>query len=507
MPQRHYERLLSRHRLRTSRVRGRSLEEEAESDRGRVLFSAPFRRLQSKAQVFALETNASVRSRLTHTLEVATIGRQLAQAALNQFKSHRELEKLGLEGSERAFISFVDTACLIHDLGNPPFGHFGEAAISEWFLQHDHERVLAPPDLHNREFHLWRQYYADLTNFDGNPQGVRIITHLQSEQVADFTGLNLTVTTIAATLKYPFHSFELNADRKKPGYFKTEEDIVKQVREHFKLERNCRHPLVTLMEAADDIAYCISDLEDGIEKNIVNRALVAKILRKKVSAFKNHRWFKPVAENLPALLKDLETEGRGANSKRRKLNTGAKLTPMADIRNLVSRQMAKFVGAQYRARHLDVMRGDCTPLIPDEGPHALLEIFRGLAESHLYSSRIVRQREIAAYNTLSGLLDAYKPVMVCERKVFECAIHGKAAPKDSKKITIEASLLSLIGRKHKEAYFTALSLAPTSGKESEVHEKILRIRMIVDFISGMTDDFALRIYQLVSSSNVAFISS
>jgi len=129
-----YDKLLTTIRRRPSSVKGRTLEEEADADRGRVLFSAPFRRLQNKAQVFSLETNAAVRSRLTHSLEVSSIGRYVAQQAVKAFND-KDLKKLGLYDKQRPFITFVETASLLHDFGNPPFGHFGEITISDWFHQ------------------------------------------------------------------------------------------------------------------------------------------------------------------------------------------------------------------------------------------------------------------------------------------------------------------------------------------------------------------------------------
>jgi dGTPase len=125
MKRKPYDDLISGVRHRTSRVKDRTLEEEADADRGRVLFCAPFRRLQNKAQVFSLESNAAVRSRLTHSLEVSSIGRLVAQQAIKMF-SPEELDALGITGKERPLLTFVETACLLHDLGNPPFGHFGE---------------------------------------------------------------------------------------------------------------------------------------------------------------------------------------------------------------------------------------------------------------------------------------------------------------------------------------------------------------------------------------------
>jgi len=116
-----YERFLTKTRAAPSKVQNRTLEEEADSDRGRVFFSAPFRRMQNKAQVFALESNASVRSRLTHCIEVSSIGTYIAQQIVSLLGQQNRLAELGLAGAERAFIQFVETACLLHDIGNPPF--------------------------------------------------------------------------------------------------------------------------------------------------------------------------------------------------------------------------------------------------------------------------------------------------------------------------------------------------------------------------------------------------
>src|SRR5687768_11711108 len=123
-----YEQLLSSQRLQPSKIADRDLVAESESDRARLVFSSPFRRLQQKAQVFSLESNAAVRSRLTHSIEVAQTGRFIAEQIATALR-----DKLSISIDAQAFANFVETACLMHDLGNPPFGHFGEATIAEWF--------------------------------------------------------------------------------------------------------------------------------------------------------------------------------------------------------------------------------------------------------------------------------------------------------------------------------------------------------------------------------------
>lgn len=144
-----YKKLLSTTRARASTYSGRTLVIESESDRSRLVFSAPFRRLQQKAQVFSLESNAAVRSRLTHSLEVAQVGRFLADQIVEKLIGSKVINSL----QARSFINFVETACLMHDLGTPPFGHFGEAAIAQWFKKNGstcahHAIGLQPPMQH-----------------------------------------------------------------------------------------------------------------------------------------------------------------------------------------------------------------------------------------------------------------------------------------------------------------------------------------------------------------------
>jgi dGTPase len=193
-----YQKLLSPVRRRTSSRSGRTLLTESESDRGRVLFSPAFRRLQQKAQVFSMEPNAAVRSRLTHSLEVSQVGRYLADEITQR------LGPLRLNDMQQgALVNFVETACLMHDIGNPPFGHFGEAAIQEWFKKHGAKCVLTSMDLDEKVAPSYAASMnlalADFFQFDGNPQGLRIVSRLQWN--TDAFGLNLTKTTLAAFLR------------------------------------------------------------------------------------------------------------------------------------------------------------------------------------------------------------------------------------------------------------------------------------------------------------------
>ena len=181
-----YGTLLSSMRFRSSEVVDRDTLLEAESDRGRLLFCPAFRRLQQKAQVFSMEPNAAVRSRLTHSIEVAQTGRYIAdRISLKLIEAN-----LASRDECAALTVFVETACLMHDIGNPPFGHFGESAISEWFRENGKslfEEANKDNGLHVSETQS-AAAIADFLEFDGNPQGIRVVTKIQRN--TDEFGLN-----------------------------------------------------------------------------------------------------------------------------------------------------------------------------------------------------------------------------------------------------------------------------------------------------------------------------
>jgi len=504
-----YDVLLSSARRRESRVKGRTLEEEADSDRGRVLFSAPFRRLQNKAQVFSLETNAAVRSRLTHSLEVSSIGRYVAQQAIKAL-GETELSDLGIAGKERPLITFVETACLLHDLGNPPFGYFGEIAISDWF--HLNVDRLKPSGIGGSTDRLWGEYCNDFQHFDGNPQGFRIITRLQASETADLNGLNLTATTLAATLKYPWSSEQVGKQykgrggvRKKAGYFRTEHDVFLWLWKDLGLEQEQRHPLVYLMEAADDIAYCVSDIEDGIEKGLIAAKDFSAYVSEKLegSPLSNG---KSSDYDIQAILRALSRLRQPRFERPADKTLVERLTPMQDFRSGVIRFLASRAGLGFRHAHGALLTGHAAPLLGDGDEGLLLGVIKSFAESSLYSSTIVRQREITAHAVLSGLLDAYLPVMACDRERFECCLAGKHKDDKGRPIARESSLVGRIAKKYLAVYREATARFDREHARNNgaaiVMERIHRMRLAVDHISGMTDEFALQSFQLISGVDI-----
>lgn len=180
-----------------------------ESDRGRIINSPAIRRLQQKTQVFPLERNAAVRTRLTHSMEVQQVGRYIAKEILSRLKELKLLEAYGLDELTGPFESIVEMSCLMHDIGNPPFGHFGEAAINDWFRQRLHPEdaesqpltddrcsvaVLRLRDGEEPLNELRRKIRQDLCHFEGNAQGIRLVHTLMR--------MNLTWAQVGGILKY-----------------------------------------------------------------------------------------------------------------------------------------------------------------------------------------------------------------------------------------------------------------------------------------------------------------
>ena len=502
MMSRPYDRLLQKTRPAGTTLSGRNLEEEADSDRGRILFSAPFRRLQNKAQVFSLEQNAAVRSRLIHSLEVSSIGKYIAQQILARFEKKDQLEPLGLVDKERPFITFVETACLLHDVGNPPFGHFGERAIGEWFRrQRDTFRTKSPiiSQLGDIALHQWDRHYADLRNFDGNPQGFRIVTQLQQDR-ADANqinrGANLTLTQLAAMIKYPiFSSQAINSiNHKKGGYFITESHIVKKINDTLGLKAGQRHPLVYVMEAADDIAYCMSDLEDGVEKDIISPTHFAHFVDEKIEKidFNNEASNDYFAAIVTAV--------------KRILNDDPNLVIydiLWDLRAKLIHALVHKAADLFVANHEKILdEGPPESLLQEQCPETeLLETLKRYAETRLYNSNHVRSREITAFKVLHGLLDAFLPLLLCKKDRFEAALEGKHTDQDGRNITVESSLASRLPRKYLDAYKHACQTDDFEA-DAAVREWSLRAHLILDYIGGMTDQYALRTFQLVSGVRI-----
>ncbi|WP_049157056.1 dGTPase [Klebsiella variicola] len=461
-----------------------------ESDRGRIVNSPAIRRLQQKTQVFPLERNAAVRTRLTHSLEVQQVGRYIAKEVLSRLKEQKLLEEYGLEELTGPFESVVEMACLMHDIGNPPFGHFGEAAINDWFRQR-----LAPGDalgqpltddrcevqalrLHEGETALnalRRKVRQDLCSFEGNAQGIRLVHTLMR--------MNLTWAQVGCILKYtrPAWWFEATPAShsylmKKPGYYLAEEEYVARLRKELDLAPYNRFPLTWIMEAADDISYCVADLEDAVEKRIFSAEQLYQHL---YDAWGNHEkgsLFSQVVENA--------WEKSRANYLRQSaedqffmylwVNTLNKLVPYA-ARRFIDNLPAIFTGDFNHALLED--DSDCSQL---------LELYKNVAMKQVFSHPDVEQLELQGYRVISGLLDIYQPLLKLSLEDFSELV----AQDRVRRLPIASRLYQKLSTRHRLAYVEAVNKLVRTAPEFALMEYYYRCRLIQDYISGMTDLYA-----------------
>lgn len=458
--------LINTSRLRPSSVNTkRSKREEIESDRGRVLFSAPLRRLQSKAQVFSLESNAAVRSRLTHSLEVAHIGRYIAQKIIDiANKENKKLEKFIEELIDSETI--IETACLLHDIGNPPFGHLGERAIQQWFRKNA-EKLYSESCPEKYELDKSSAHYKDFLKFDGNPQGLRICMTLQGKPGK--CGFNLTYSQIASLIKYPIDSSENNSEYKKIGVFQTEVDKAKKVWKGLNLEWGVRSPLAYLMEAADDIAYSLSDIEDGIEKKIITES---DILEKLEEEFKKSNLCE-----YECLIK--EAFNNSITSKFITFRT-------CMINKLVKCAAERFYELYTKDKPFP------KSIFSDSEAGKAIEIINKYCKNTIYNAPEAEDIEIAGYNIVYGLLNKFSILLKLRKSEF------KELVDENKGHDLCKRMFSKLPKNLVDHY-------SASTQDDEENEWYYRVHLIVDYVSGMTDDFALKVYRLLNGIDVGVI--
>lgn len=474
------------------------IQKNAASDRSRVIYSSPFRRLQQKAQVFSLESNASVRSRLTHSLEVADVGRRIAQQVTNILIQNRLLDS----DYVFPFITTVETACLMHDIGNPPFGHFGESAIKEWFEGHWENAAeqsfcegkglkKKDRDVENRLTELKGRWIKDFLHFDGNPQGLRIVTKLQwNRKEKGRFGLNLSYTQLLSFIKYTRSTQEPKGDglKKKAGYFLSEEALVKKAKQVLGIGLGARFPLAYIMEAADDIAYCLSDIEDGIEKGIVSIGSVFEQLEDRYSEAKklgvdekNQRPFVPKNwRDLPKV--DLQDK-------------------FFDFKVAYARFFITRAAAIYVDNHDQILAGSRQSLFEkDSTEDQDLEELKKVARKELFRSAEAENIELAGHRVIIGLLEKYDRLLGCSKSQFD--LLSEPSKVKGEGLDYEWRLYNRLPNKYINAYKHQRDHGKPEGVSSEVFEWFLRAHLIVDYISGMTDRFALETYQLLHGVRV-----
>jgi dGTPase len=432
-------------------------------DYDRIIFSSAFRRLQNKTQVFPLPGPVFVHNRLTHSLEVASVGRSLGKAVGDALT-----EKYGDKGeSFREFYKYelpsvIAAACLAHDIGNPPFGHSGEEAIRAYF------RGLEGEAMARFKSELSLNQQRDLTFFEGNANAFRTLTHHFNEAPG---GFRLTYVTLASLIKYPSDSAsgfdKTKLATKKSGFFDSGIDTYKDIAAELGIPQIAggepqsagktgavsnvwaRHPFVYLVEAADDICYRIIDFEDAHRLNIISIDTIKQLF---LSFFDGEQGYDARGR--------VEDTFNGINDDNQKVQfLRAKL-----INLLIQRVVAVFMEHEE-----ELLEGRLGRSLIDFLPSRELDLVKRIdsfSVEHIYNHRSVVEIEIAGYTVIGGMLEA-----------FIGAVLDPDSPKSKK-------LLQLISRQY----------VIRGGKGGLYHD----MQSVVDFIAGMTDLYAVDLYRKIT---------
>ncbi|MFP4615226.1 MAG: deoxyguanosinetriphosphate triphosphohydrolase [Thiohalorhabdus sp.] len=421
-----------------------------QQDFDRIVFSSAFRRLQDKTQVFPLAESDYVRTRLTHSLEVSCVGRSLGTKVGEEVAARERFEVV----DPGDFGSIVAAACLAHDIGNPPFGHSGEDAIQHWFATSAiGAEALAP---------LSEQQAAEFRRFEGNAQGLRVVTRLQNPD--NEGGLQLTFATLGAALKYPRPAHRTEpaggVSGKKHGYFAAEDEHFRRVAERTgMLPRDaeagvyCRHPLAFLMEAADDISYQIVDFEDSYRLGLLS--------------------FEDVARHIRPILRD----DRRVNARLDQI--GSEKERVEYLRARAINQLVEETATAFLEREEEILAGrfdrELKELIPSA--EAMAEIERTSFE-RIYNAKGVLEIDAAGFGVLGGLLETfYGPV----RETAEAEAAGRLRAASAHSRTV--------------AQLVPEQFLYDGATGERLTDPYLLLLNLTDFVSGMTDGYAVSLYK------------
>lgn len=477
--------------LKKERYKDVPIDWATESNRGRIVNSPAVRRLQQKTQVFPLEINAAVRSRLTHSLEVQQNARYLARSILDKLKSENKIEEYKLNGLEHAFVSTSEMASLMHDIGNPPFGHFGELAINEWMKENfdscfESSVGQIPKELEE----LKAKLYKDISNFEGNAQAIRIVHTLQD--------LNLTFSQTASILKYTRAAYEDKPDdtssfnylKKKPGYFFSEEDFVKELMDKLYISDGCRFPLTYIMEAADDISYGIADLEDAVDKGIMS-------LKKLYESIKNEadRLIKEKSEE-GSYIKEIAEKKYQEAKKEKYISVN---TFIVNFRVTLANDLVDFASDIFIENHEDIFNGTYNKALL-EGNNSkydtALKVLKNVAIKHVFKNSEVEALELKGKSVIKGLLTCYKELLTIEYDNFKLILND-----EKNEYASTSRLFRRLSNKHLNAYDKSIKKLEERNLEKiefNIYELYYRTRLLIDFITGMTDEYTIAEYQLLT---------
>ena len=419
---------------------------EFKRDYDRLIFSAPFRRLQNKTQVFPLPGSIFVHNRLTHSLEVASVGRSLGDDVAHELiRRHPEL-------ADTLFAqigTIVSAACLAHDLGNPPFGHSGEKAIQTYFTEGDGLELKAS---------VSQEFWDDITHFEGNANAFRLLTHrFKGRREGGFV---MTYSTLASIVKYPFAS-SLAGKKGKFGFFTTEQATYQRIADEMGVIcksqpgeplRYARHPLVYLVEAADDICYEIMDIEDSHKLKILTFDKTASLLLQFFDDATRQR-----------ILQRITDEGITDNNE--------KVTYMrASVIGLLEHKCVEV----FVAHEEQILNGSFEGSLIDHISQRERDAYRACMDvsiRKIYNSKPVLDVELSGYKIIETLMDS-----LIQAAVYPEKFHSK----------------QLIGRVSSQYHIDSPDLET-------------RIMAMIDYISGMTDVYALDVYQKINGISLPIV--
>lgn len=447
--------------------RSGDLRSEFEKDYHRIIGSSSFRRLQDKTQVFALDKSDFIRTRLTHSLEVSSFAKSLGQNIAQYILENHMDPEFSVE-MKSDICDILQCAGLIHDIGNPPFGHFGEEAIRDWF-----ERNLCKLTYKGEYITelLNEQMLQDFYYFEGNAQAFRQVSKLHF--LVNEHGMNLTYALLNTIIKYPVSSCEINKKSgnikdKKMGYFYAEQDLYLRIAEEMGTS-GVRHPLTFILEAADDIAYRTADIEDAFKKGCISYEKLREelsIAGEKAGAGKDGK-----VDALSML--DYQYE----NALRRNMEN-PKLYAVQNF--LVRLQSSLIFSATYgfTSNYKEIMNGTYEHDI-FYGTHGewVIKALGDIAYRYAFISKPILMMEVSAGNILDFLMNRLVPAVIN---------YDTEEPLQM----MEKKLINLISENYRQIYHYYAKNAQT-----EEERLYLRLLLVSDFVSGMTDSYAKDLYQ------------
>lgn len=456
-----WDNLLLGERQRKSESKSLPHRNEFDKDYERIIYSSSLRRLQDKAQVFPLQNNDFTRTRLTHSLEVASLGRSLAWN-IGEWLIQKEVFKDFAQAKKLA--SLVEVSCLVHDLGNPPFGHYGEDIIRKWFEDwFDSDTFQSTSE---RFEELTEQQKYDFLYFEGNAQAIRILSKLQF--LNDEYGANFTLATLGTLMKYPWASnAEKNKSRKKKkfGYFYSENELFEEIKSKIGID-GCRHPATYILEAADDIAYLTADIEDAVKKKVVNWDKIYKEIKYEFEDMYPKEFVKLEELRKKALLNEVPNRD---------------LINVQNFKVYIQGILIFAVVNSFKDNYDSIMAGTFEgDLLSNSTARTLSEKLGSVAFEYVFSDNEVLTLELVGDRVISDLLNLFVNAVI--------SVDGLTKTK-----TKHEKLVHLISENFRHIQRISQKGEPTvEFKDLTLYN---RLQLVTDFISGMTDGYAVNLHQ------------